>query len=108
LDLLAVKKASTGSGKTELHVVNGADGFKTFLAHIATYLGVTGTDSSWAFAAGDYNRDGKKDLYAIKKNTTSQTEIHVLNGADGYQSMLTQVATVLQYTGSDSRWVFDL
>jgi len=107
LDLWAVKKASTGSGKTELHVLNGADGFKTFLANIATYLGVTGTDSSWVFVAGDYNNDGKKDLYAIKKATTSKTEVHVLNGANGYQSMLTQVASVLQYTGSDSRWVFD-
>jgi hypothetical protein len=39
--------------------------------------------------------------------STASTEVHVLNGADGYQSMLLQTATVLGATGSDSRWVFD-
>ncbi|REG31677.1 hypothetical protein ATI61_1051, partial [Archangium gephyra] len=48
-DLYATNKAATASGKTEIHVLNGADGFKTFLLHSASALGVTGTDHRWVF-----------------------------------------------------------
>ena len=33
----------------EIHVLNGADGFKTFLLHSASALGPTGTDHRWVF-----------------------------------------------------------
>jgi hypothetical protein len=108
-DLWAIKKANTGSGTTEVHILNGANNFQTWLLHTATALGQTGTDASWQFLVGDYNRDGHPDLWVIKKaNTGSKTtEVHILNGAN-FQSFLLHTATALQQTGTDSSWNFGL
>ena len=108
LDLYAIARQGA-SGKTEVHVLNGADGFQTFLTHTATALSQTGAGNDWAFDVADYNRDGVLDLYAFSKQGASgKTEVHVLNGADGYQSFLTHLATGLHQTGSDLSWTFDL
>ena len=107
-DLYAIKRVG-GSGKTEIHILNGRDGFQTFLFQVATGLGQTGTDGSWVFLLGDENGDGRLDLYAVKKNgSASRTEIHVLNGATGFQTFLTQQASVLGSTGTDDAWEFML
>lgn len=108
LDLYAVKKVG-GSGRTEVHVLNGNGGFKSFLLQKATILPTTGTDNSWDFKLADYDQDGVLDLFAIKKNGSSgRTEVHVLNGANKFQSFLLQTATGLASTGSDHSWEFVL
>lgn len=38
-DLVLTKLAATGSGRTEVHVLAGSNGFASFLAHVATALG---------------------------------------------------------------------
>ncbi|MGI8560348.1 MAG: hypothetical protein ACR2J7_02695, partial [Luteimonas sp.] len=48
LDAFAIKKNGAG-GLTEVHVLNGADSFRTFLVHIATALPSTGIDHAWEF-----------------------------------------------------------
>lgn len=107
-DLYVIKKEGN-SGKTEVHVLNGADGFATFLLHKATALHETGSDNSWAFLVGDYNGDQVSDLYVIKKiGTSGKTEVHVLDGATQFQTFLLHVATALHKTGSDSSWDFDI
>ena len=107
-DVIAIGKMG-GSGKTEVHGLNGAGAYQSFSSHIATTLGQTGTDGAWAYAMGDYNKDGVQDLYVIKKQGGSgKTEVHVLNGANGFQNFLLQTATVLGATGTDGTWQFDL
>ena len=58
------------------------------------------------FCLGDYNNDGKLDLYTIKKNHTGSksTEVHILSGSNNFQSWLLQTGTILNETGSN--WVF--
>jgi hypothetical protein len=109
-DLWAIKKTNTGSGTTEVHILNGATNFQTFLLHTATALGTTGTDNSWVFLVGDYNRDGHPDLWVITKaNTGSKTtEVHILNGANNFQTFLLHSTTILGQTGTDSSWNFGL
>lgn len=105
-DLYAIRKQGGGSGTTEVHVLNGANGYQSFLGHHATALAQVGSDASWAINVGDHNHDGKPDIYAITKQGggSGKTEVHVLNGADGYQSFLTHQATALHQTGSDHAW----
>lgn len=79
-DVIAVKKSNTGSGKTEVHVLSGASNFQNFILQSATALDPT--DTTFEFGVGDYNHDGKLDLYAFKKSNTGtgSTEVHVLGG----------------------------
>ncbi|SMC18646.1 Phage-related lysozyme (muramidase), GH24 family [Clostridium acidisoli DSM 12555] len=103
-DLYCIKE-NGGNGKTEVHILNGADNYQSFLLEIATVL--PQTDGNWQFAIGDYNHDGKPDLYCIKGNGgNGKTEVHILNGADNYQSFLLETATGLSQT--DSNWQFGI
>jgi hypothetical protein len=102
LDLYAIKKNGTGSGSTEVHVLNGANNFSSYLLHTGTVLAQT--DSNFEFELGDYNADGILDLYAIKKNGTSSTEVHVVNGVNNFSLFLLQTATPLAQ--SDSNFSF--
>jgi hypothetical protein len=106
-DLIGVLMNYTGSGKTEVHILDGATNYSTFLLHAATSLSET-TSSQWQFTTGDYNRDGIPDLIGVLMNGTGsgKTEVHILNGATGYTGpTLLSVATGLGET-SPSQWQF--
>lgn len=108
LDLYAIHRQGA-SNRTEVHVLNGADSFHSFLLHKATALGPTGSGADWAFDVADYDGDAAPDLYAISKQGSSgKTEVHVLAGGGGFQSYLAHIATGLAATGSDYVWTFDL
>ncbi|MDB4986693.1 MAG: repeat protein, partial [Myxococcaceae bacterium] len=47
-DLLAIKRAHTESGTTELHALSGASNYQTWLLHTDTALGPT-PGPAWAF-----------------------------------------------------------
>jgi hypothetical protein len=72
--------------------------YQGWLLHTGTPL--PETDNSFAFALGDYNRDGVPDLFVIKKSGTGtgSTEVHVLSGASDYQSWLLHTGTPLHET----------
>ncbi len=107
-DLYVIKKVS-GTGKTEVQVLNAVGGFKNYLLSRATILGQTGSDNAWDFKVGDYDRDGFIDVYGIKKNGASgKTEVFVLNGENQFQSYLVVTSTILGATGSDASWKFAL
>lgn len=107
-DLYAINKMG-GSGRTNVHILNGSDGFQSFLLHIATALHQTGSNGNWEFEVGDYNLDGILDLYAINKTGGSgRTNVHILNGGDNFQSYLLHIATALHQTGVDEQWKFEL
>jgi hypothetical protein len=49
IDVYAMKKQTPG-GKTEVHVLNGANNYQGYLLNVATGLGVTGDNNAWEFA----------------------------------------------------------
>jgi len=106
-DLIGVLMKSTGSGKTEVHIYDGATNYSTALLHAVSALGET-TSSQWQFTVGDYNKDGLPDLIGVLMNGTGsgKTEVHILNGATGYSGpTLLSVATGLGET-SPAQWQF--
>jgi hypothetical protein len=98
-DLVAIKKSGTGSKSTEVHVLSGASGFKTFTTQTGSGLHETST-AQFDFALTDWNGDGTLDLVAIKKNGTGtkSTEVHILSGASKFQDFILQTGTALQET----------
>jgi hypothetical protein len=103
-DLVAIKKSSTGTGRTEVHILSGASGFQRYLLQIGTALHPT--DGTWQFAVADWDRKGRPDLIGIKKSGTGsgRTEVHILSGESNYQQFVLQVATPIEQTGAN--WTF--
>ncbi|HEV7731347.1 MAG TPA: hypothetical protein VGR62_04255 [Candidatus Binatia bacterium] len=106
LDLIAVVRTQTGSGRTEVHVLDGAGGFQTFLLHAVTAYGPT--DDRWDWEFTDWNRDGVMDLVAIIKsqNVSGAVDVHVFDGVTGFQTWL--FAGPTPFGSSDDRIDFSL
>lgn len=104
-DLVGICRAGA-SNRTEIHILSGADNYKTFLLQIATALHTTKDKTIHEFDFGDYNNDGIQDLYFFAKNNTGskKTEVHVLDGASNFQQFTVHSATRLEYT--DDNWIF--
>ncbi|KND86709.1 hypothetical protein TOPH_08665 [Tolypocladium ophioglossoides CBS 100239] len=105
LDLVAVKKQNTGTGRTEVHVLSGASDYQTPLLQVGTPL--EETSDNFDFLLADWTGDGRPDLLAIKKNNTgtNSTEIHVLDGGNNFQSFALQVGTALHETHNDATFL---
>ena len=107
-DLIAVVgSGSTGSGRTEVHVLSQSSGYTAWTRHVATAIGLAPRGEA-SFQLGDYDQNGTPDLYAILRGSataTHLTEVHVMSGADAYQSFLTHAATGLGQTPA-SAWQF--
>lgn len=88
LDLYCIKKFYSGTNSTEVHILNGSNGFQSFLFQKGTPISFVGDD--YQFLLGDYNNNGKLDLYCIKKYDTEskKTEVRVLDGNNNYQTFL--------------------
>lgn len=106
-DLYCIKKTNTGSKKLEVHVLNGADKFQTFLLHAATSLDAADA-ANFEFAVADFDNDGHPDLYCLKKTNTGTgtLEVHVLNGADNFKTFLLQTGTALQAADAAANFAF--
>ncbi|WP_043998044.1 Calx-beta domain-containing protein, partial [Microcystis aeruginosa] len=59
LDLIGIKKNTTGTSSTEIHILSGATHFQTFLVQTGTLLHETG--DNFEFEVADWNRDGYQD-----------------------------------------------
>ncbi|MGI0115841.1 G8 domain-containing protein [Zooshikella sp. RANM57] len=81
------------SNTTEVHILGNKSGFKNFTLHTPTALHATNED--WSFRVADYNQDGVPDLVGFKRTGVASMEIHVLNGANNFQSFLLQTRTEL-------------
>ncbi|MBI3307289.1 MAG: VCBS repeat-containing protein [Candidatus Omnitrophica bacterium] len=105
-DLITVLRQQTGSGKTEIHIWNGADNYQTALVHQATGLATTG--SNYQFQIVDWNKDGVLDLAAIQLSQTGsgKTEVQILNGATGFQNFMILTDTALAPTGNNYEFHF--
>jgi hypothetical protein len=105
-DLVGVLGYNTGSGMTELHVMDGSNGYQSYLGQYATALhevGSIGTNFR-NFGLGDYNLDGYLDLYYIKRENTgtNSTEVHILSGATNYTTFILHTGTPQGLTASDA------
>lgn len=87
-DLFAIKKSSTGTNSTEVHVLSGASGFQKFILQTGTCLHET--DDAFDFAVADWNADGCPDLVVVWKSNDSNrySLLHVLSGASTYQDFM--------------------
>ncbi len=98
-DLIGIKTKNTASGKTEVHVLRGRQNagqtFSDVISQTVTPLGNTSND--WEFTTGDWNRDGRDDLLAIKAANTgsNKTEVHVLLASADPAQNFTTVAHVI-------------
>lgn len=102
-DLFALAKQG-GSGTTEVHVLSGASGYRTFLLQTATVLGRT--DAMAQLTIRDADGDDVDDLVmAHMRGGSGKTEMHVLSGATNFQSWIAQRATILGYVPADWRFL---
>ncbi|NJM33522.1 MAG: hypothetical protein HC850_01165 [Rhodomicrobium sp.] len=105
-DLVAFMKSATGTGTTEVHILDGATNFSTFLLQTGTGLHETG--DNFEFDLLDHNGDGRLDMAAVKKNETgsASTEVHVFDGASNFATPLLQTGTALHET--DGTFEFEI
>ncbi|MFI6317716.1 FG-GAP-like repeat-containing protein [Nonomuraea sp. NPDC050556] len=95
-DVYTFKLRNTGTGRLELHILNGAANYSNYVLNAG--LPVTLADAAnFGFAVGDHNRDGVPDLYLVKERNadSGRVEVHVLNGATNYQDFLLHAITPL-------------
>jgi hypothetical protein len=103
-----LKLTNSGSNSLEVHVLNGADNYQSFLLHTGTPILQADAAANFAFAVGDYNRDGVPDVYCLKRTNaqTNSLEVHILNGADNYQSFLLHTGTPLAQADAAANFTF--
>jgi hypothetical protein len=95
-DLFAIKVKKTNSFLAEVHILNRASNYQSFL--VQTPIAIAAAEApNFAWAVRDYNRDGMPDLFAIKVDQTGSgmAEAHVLNGASNYQGFLLHTPTAI-------------
>ncbi|ULP72690.1 hypothetical protein BDGGKGIB_02335 [Nodularia sphaerocarpa UHCC 0038] len=95
-DLMGIKKSSTGSGKTEVHILSASSNYQQFRLQTATALHETGDNFDFAVLSNG-------DLMGIKKSSTGsgKTEVHILSASSNYQQFRLQTATALHETGDN-------
>ncbi len=75
--------------RPRVDVLDAASGFTTTLASA-----VAGTPRLparyWDLAVGDYDNDGRDDLYAINRQDRGRTAVHVLDAGSGFKEFLNQ------------------
>lgn len=77
-DLWDIRTAATGSGRTEVHIVDGARPTR-FLLHAASGLAYAPLDR-WSFALGNPNADSRPDLYAVNSQDSGHVAVHIFDG----------------------------
>lgn len=94
-DLVAFKQNNTGTQSTEIHILDGATYFKSWVLETGTGLGETGAEGVLSLA--DLNRDGVPDLVYLKKYATGtgMTELHVMDGRSAYRFWARETGTAL-------------
>jgi tellurite resistance-related uncharacterized protein len=109
-DLFAFKHSNTGTGMLEVHVLNGATNYQTFLLNTGTPIGEADAAANFTFAVGDFNRDGIPDVFGFKHSGTGtgSMEVHVLNGAANYQTFLLNTGTSISQTDAATNFSFSL
>lgn len=103
-DLYLIEQ-SGASGKVEVDVISGLTGYTSWVpgaTNIETALSSTGANRSNDFMIADYDGDYIPDLYQIKRDAPSgKVEVHILSGADGFQTWLCHGTTTVASVGAN-------
>ncbi len=103
-DLYAIDRRP-GAGSASVHVLDGADGFASWLDHAKTALPVGGADES-TFVVGDQDEDGLPDVLAVRhRGESGHAEIDVAGGAGGYREITAGAVTPL-VVDDPAAWAF--
>jgi hypothetical protein len=107
-DIYFISRYGNGTPNVEVHILDGASNYASFIGHYSTSLAALPGGLSWTFDVGDYNQDGTLDLYAFKKveGGSAKTELHIYSGSDGFQTALAHLVLPLGPTGDDDAWEF--
>lgn len=89
------------AGHAHLTVLDASTSFQTRLADVELPVPVLARDR-WRIAVGDYDFDGRDDLYLIDTQSSGFTAVHVLNARTEFASFLAQTNTVAPAV--DSTW----
>merc|ERR1711916_143358 len=102
-DVFCFKMSGTGSGSTEIHVLDAADGYSSFNLQTGTGLHECDRDS-FALRVGP-----NRDVYCIKKNGTGSgsSEVHILSAESGYADFSLQTGSALHETDSSGDFLVD-
>ena len=100
IDVIALKVRGTESSKTEIHILNGADGYKSWLLQKAIPLNEALDNCSFSFA--NIDNGNVPDLYITKFNNTGSgnVEVHVLSGESNYSEFVLRTSVPLGQTDS--------
>lgn len=83
--------------RTAVHVIDAASGFRQYTLHTRTALpALQGTD--WGLDAGDFDGDGRAEVYAIDPADGGRTAVHVLSPTKNFQEFTLQTKTALPET----------
>jgi hypothetical protein len=109
-DLYLMQKTNTSSGKMELHILDGATNYQSFLFEGASSLTIGGNPTDWSLAVGNaWGGTGgiahKPNVFAVQKANTSsgKMEVNILNGDASYQGSITQLVTPMGMIGNGSQ-----
>ncbi len=92
---------SNANGLTHLTVLDATTGFQTKLVDIDLPAPSLPRDR-WRLAVGDYDFDGRDDLYLVDTQAGERTAVHVLDAQTGFTTWLAQTATAAP--ALDSTW----
>ena len=95
-DLVGIDHSGrTGSGRTEVHVLSQASGYRGWVSHVATASGLTGAGATWSL--GDPDGDGRTDvvLMVTQGTASGSTEVHALGGSTGFSAWTLYAASAL-------------
>lgn len=93
--------STTPGGRSHLTVLDATTEFQTKLADVDLPAPDLPRDR-WRIAVGDYNFDGRDDLYLVDTQAGAQTAVHVLDARSEFSSWLAQTSTVAP--ALDSSW----
>lgn len=99
-DLYLVSKGSNGTA--HLTVLDAGTDFQTRLVDVDLPAPSLPRDR-WRLAVGDYNFDGRDDLYLVDTQAGANTAVHVLDAATDFSTWLAQTYTVAPPL--DDSWV---
>lgn len=96
-DLVVVNTQNTGSGKVEVHAMNGATGFGSWVENATTVMGAANT--SQVFGLADINEDNRADLVVVNTTNTGsgKVEVHALDAATHYSTWIGHWVTPADY-----------
>jgi len=94
-DLVCIKKGpTTGSGKTEVHILSAASNYKSWALQTGTVLGYA--DENWAFTMK--SNDDLVGILKGPKTGSGKTELHIASASSNYQEWALQTGTGMGYT----------